>query len=66
MTLTGLDLPMALLGLAAALWCTGLSVYLVVSNERQGRASLDAITEAFGRRLAQLGDKQRAGTKAAH
>ena len=66
MTLTGLDLSMALLGLATALWCTGLSVYVVISNERQGRASLDAITEAFGRRLAQLGDKQRAGTEVAH
>jgi hypothetical protein len=49
-----------------ALWCSGFSLYVMISTERQVRASQEAVFERLSLRLAEYGDQQRASGRPVH
>jgi hypothetical protein len=53
------NLALTILGVAVFLWCAGLSVYAVWSDESQSKASLDQLTRAFEARLINSGKEFR-------
>jgi hypothetical protein len=53
-TLSNRDVLLIAIGVAVALWSIGLSIYVVVSDRKQTKASLDAVTAAFSEQLRRL------------
>jgi hypothetical protein len=53
-TLSNRDVLLIALATLVVLWSIGLSVYTVVSDRRQKKASLDALTASFGEQLRRL------------
>ena len=47
------------IGLAVAVWCTGLSAYAILSDRKQKTALLKSLTEELGVRLRKLGEEMR-------
>jgi len=52
--LTERDVWLACLGLAVVVWSASLVIYAVISDARQARAALNAITESFTEELRRV------------
>ena len=60
-TILSPDEWLAVLGIAAALWCLCLTLYAVISDAKQKTSSLHMVTDSFAALVIALGERLRSG-----